>query len=545
MTMNHRFLVILLVALNAGSASAAESQDDLRQQTKKMNILFICVEDWATAAIGCYDSDIAKTPNVDRLAKKGVQFNRAYCQGTVCNPSRASFGTGMRPDSTLVYGNGDKMDDCIPEGISFFADVMQQNENAEVVSSGKLVHKWDDAYRFIHGFDQVYYTHAYDRPGRDFKGRHASVMRNEAVMADAELVYKFLPNPAVVKQLDDLRKKRDRRINAGEPNTWDLRKPFQQLMAEQVGDSGMKPDEMEDGELTNHAVGLLEQFAKNDQQFFLTVGLYAPHTPLLAPKAYLDQYAPEDMPLTAAPAESDIGIPMVAKRNGQNYDIFNGLYPEWGPTEKRQREAIASYFACATYIDDQVGILLDGLKDNGLEENTIVVFFSDHGFHLGEHGCWSKFTLFEQSTRVPMVIYVPGAPANGKQCDGIVELVDFAPTIYDLWDVKPTHDLEGVSLVPLLEDASQSWKQAAYSMIGIGGLGRCVRTYRYRYAEWRTDKSSDFSKNNLSAVELYDLKLDPLEQHNLAKDSSLSTVKDRMRELLHKGWPAALPASRN
>ncbi|MCG8527140.1 MAG: sulfatase [Opitutales bacterium] len=515
--------------------------ETLIEKTKGMNVLFIGVEDWSAEAVGCYGNDIVKTPNVDKLAKKGVQFNRAYCQGPVCNPSRASFGTGLRPDSTLVYGNGDGMDEVIPEGVKFFADILQQNEEAEIVTSGKLVHIWSEAFRFIDGFDQVYYTHAYDKPYEGFKGEYASVMTNEEVMEDAELVYKFLPDSKVVARLHQKREEREARKAAGEPNTWALRKPFQQLMAEQVGDSGMSPEEMEDGCIALHAKDLIGKFAENDQQFFFSVGFYAPHTPLLAPKKYVDMYDPEEMKLSPVLAENDQGVPMIAKRNGANYDIFNGLYPEYGPTPERQKEAIAAYYACSTYIDDQIGILLEALEENGIADNTVVIFFSDHGFHLGEHGCWSKFTLFEQSTRVPMVVYLPGAKGNGKVCDEIVELVDFAPSIYELWDVKEEHALEGISWLPLLEHPEQEWKKAAYSSIPINGLGRSVRTKRYRYAEWREDETPDFTKDNVHAVELYDLESDPWEQKNLAGLEEFVSVESELRELLYKGWQAALP----
>jgi arylsulfatase A-like enzyme len=537
--------LVLIGCLPTGLVGKAVDRSEVLQallsKTRDMNILFISVEDWTTEAVGCYGNPIVQTPHVDALAKRGIQFTRAYNQGPVCNPSRASFGTGLRPDSTRVYGNGDYMDEVIPEGIPFFADVLKGKEGTVRVSSGKLVHRWDEAFRFIHGFDQIYYTHAYDRPDENFRGIHASVMQHEQVMEDAELVYKFLPDTEVVARLHGLREERESRKAAGEPDTWALRKPFQQLMAEQIGDSGMAAEEMEDGEIARHAAGLIGEFAGEQQQFFLHVGFYAPHTPLLAPKQYVDLYDPTSLSLSPACASRDEGIPMVAKRNGANYDIFNGLYPEYGPTEERQREAIAAYYACATFIDDQIGLLLQSLADHGIADNTIVIFFSDHGFHLGEHGLWSKFTLFEQSTRVPMVIYVPGAPGNGTICESIVELVDFTPTVYELWGLSSPIALESTSLTPLLTEPSRPWKKAAFSSIPIGGLGRAVRTERYRYTEWRRSTSPDFTLDNVQATELYDLESDPWEHRNLAGLPAYRKIEAAHRELLHAGWQAALP----
>ncbi len=532
--------IYLIAGLLLVSTSLLHSES-LQERTKGMNILVLSVEDWSAEAVGCYGNSVVQTPHVDRLASRGIQFNRAYCQGPVCNPSRASFGTGLRPDSTGVYGNGDKMDATIPEGVTFYADILQQNPSAIIVGSGKIVHKWEESYRFIDGFDEIYYTHAYDRPDANFAGVHASIMTHEEVMEDAELVYKFLPDEKVVARLHQKREEREIRLAAGEKNTWPLRKPFQQLMAEQVGDSGMSAEEMEDGCISKHAVSLIERFAESGQQFCLTLGFYAPHTPLLAPKEFVDLYPPEQMELTDAPARKDRNIPAVAKRNGSNYDIFNGLYPEYGPTEQRQREAISAYYATASYIDSLIGEVLTALEENKLAGNTIVILLSDHGFHLGEHGLWSKFTLFEQSTRVPFIIYVPDLKGNGTAAEGIVELVDFAPTLYDIWDLESPDNLEGLSLLPLLENPSQKWKKAAYSMIPIGGLGRAVRTERYRYSEWRSDRSPDFTQDNLRAVELYDLQEDPNEHINLAGLPEHAKTEAMLRELLYNGWRAALP----
>jgi arylsulfatase A-like enzyme len=505
-----------------------------------MNILHICVEDWSSFAIGCYGNDVVKTPNIDALARRGVLFTRAYCQAPVCNPSRASFCTGTRPDTNRVHGNADHMDEQVPPGTPFVADLLKQKPGVITAQSGKLVHKWDRASRFTGGFDRIGWAMDYDRPGSGYRGRVYALPVPPGGQRNPELEFLHLPDPAVVKRLQRLRKEREARKAAGVPDTWELRKPFQQLHAEQVGDSGLPEEHMEDGRLARDAARALRSLAENEQPFFLSVGLYAPHTPLLAPKRYVDLYNPDEMSLTPAPRADDRGVPEIATRNGKNYDIFNGMYPEYGPTPQRQREAIAAYYACASYIDAQIGIVLDALEETGLDQNTIVVFFSDHGFHLGEHGCWSKYTLFEQSTRVPMIISVPGSAQNGQVCDGIVELVDFVPTLCDFWDIAAPECLEGISLLPWLQYPPRPAKKAAFCQITGPLYGRAVRTERFRYAEYRRRNEDPWTQEP-RARELYDLHKDPYEQVNLVDDPAHAKTVRNLAQLLRDGWQAALP----
>jgi uncharacterized sulfatase len=510
------------------------------RDTAKKNILHITVEDWSSFALGCYGNPIVKTPHVDALARRGLRFDRAYCQSPVCNPSRASFCTGLRPDSTKVYGNGHAMDDHAPEGVPFIADALKRN-GATTAQIGKLVHRWDAARRFAHGFDRIEYALDYDCPGPDFRGIAQRLPAGPSGPVDPELEFEYLADRAVAERLKGLREEREAKKAAGVPDTWDLRKPFQQLYAEQVGDSGLSEEDMEDGRIARRAAALLHDFAGKNEQFYLTVGLYATHTPLLAPRKYIEMYDPDAMPLTAAPRGKDRDIPRVAIRNGDNYDIFNGMYPEYAPTPPRQRQAVAAYYACASYIDAQIGLILDALKRTGLDKNTIVIFFSDHGFHLGEHGCWSKFTLFEQSTRVPLIVAIPGMTTAGRSCDEIVELVDVLPTMCDLWDLPKSPQFEGTSFTPLLENPQRPWKRAAFFMITLGGLGRSVRTKRHRYAEYRRSTALPASGEKPHAVELYDLARDPLEQRNLAASPAHSETVRKLAALLRQGHGAVQP----
>ena len=503
-----------------------------------MNILMIVVEDWSAFAMGTYGNPVVRTPRLDQLAAASVRFDRAYCSGPVCNPSRASLVTGLRPDSTRVYGNGEAMDIHVPADAPSLAQVLRARDGAWLGTIGKLVHRWDEAQRFATGFDLNEYTHHYDIV-ENFAGvqRPVPAPAGRSVWAEDEALE--LPEPHGAR-LRELQAERDARKAAGEPDNWELRKPFQQYHAEMIGDSGLAEEEMEDGRIARRAVELLGELAGRAEPFFLSVGLYATHTPLLAPKRYVDLYDPATMALSPAQPEQDVGVPAVARRFGRNYDIFNGLYPEFAQTPAREREALAAYYACASYLDTQIGLVLDGLEAAGLADNTIVVFFADHGFQLGEHGMWSKFSLFEQSSRVPLMVRIPGSPQAGRSSDALVELVDVLPTLADWWGLPRDPRWEGDSFAPLLEDPDQPWKEAVFASIPIRGLGRMVRTADTRYSEWRKDKALP-GQTPPEERELYDLINDPFEQRNLADDPAHAAKAAEMAKRLRAGWSAARP----
>lgn len=506
-----------------------------------MNILFIIAEDWSAFALGSYGNPVVQTPHLDAFAARSLQFNRAYCQGPVCNPSRASLVTGLRPDTTGVYGNGEAMDEHVPEGSPSMAAMMGGRKNVWAGNIGKLVHRWDEARRFAEGFDRNEYTHFYDEIV-DFTGEQAIVPWIEGGPVWAEDEAFLLPEPhrSELKRLHEIR---EAKKAAGEPDTWPLRKPFQQYHAEMLGDSGLPAEQMEDGRIARRAVELLGELAGRDGPFFLSVGLYATHTPLLAPREFVELYDPAQMLPTPFPVEDDIGVPDVARRFGRNYDVFNGMYPQFARTREREAEALTAYYACASYLDAQVGMILEGLAAEGLADNTIVVFVADHGFQLGEHGMWSKFSLFEQSTRVPLIVHVPGAAANGSETDAFVELVDFMPTFAEWWGLEPATVFEGDSFHPLLSDPEQPWKEAVFSSIPIRGLGRMVRTDDFRYSEWRQDRSLPHETPPLER-ELYDLVNDPGEQRNLVDDPLYTAVLREMQSRLRAGSAAARPPRR-
>lgn len=526
-------------AAGAARASPSPTGPATTPRTAGMNILFLIVEDWTPAAISCYGSAICRTPHTDAFARSGVRFDHAYVSVPICNPSRSSLCTGLRPDSTRVYGNDDDMGKCLPAGAVSLAELLKQR-GAYTASISKLYHDTAMAEKQLSAFDRLEMCErpaGYKGVSKGYKaplGTPPSLRKGWTYTPDLELDAKLV-------QLKKQEKELEQKYPPGTPGRWaKVYAPFYQEYTELLGDSGEREEHMEDGKIARLAVQMLREFAAEGRQFFLSVGLHAPHTPLLAPKKYVDMYSPDDMPMPHAPHSQDKGVPDIALRFGRNYDVF--CVREQTPD--RVRKAIASYYACSTFVDAQIGLILKGLDDAGLTGSTIVVLVGDHGFHLGEHGCWSKFTLFEQSTHAPLIVRIPGAKANGRSCDRIVEFVDLLPTFADLWSIETPRTFEGLSFTPLLDDPGRPWKTAAFSMLPAAvddGLGRSVRTKRYRYTEWRRDKSLPGRGSKPLAVELYDLQTDPWEQTNLAEDPACAGTRAELAALLAAGYKAALP----
>jgi uncharacterized sulfatase len=310
---------------------------------------------------------------------------------------------------------------------------------------------------------------------------------------------------------------------------------FQQPQANVVGDSGLLEEQEADGKKARMAVHILKEMASEKKQFFLSVGISKPHTPLRCPKKYLELYDLDNIPAPEAPPEKDKNIPAIAKRLGRNYDIFNDHYKH-PVTPLAARKAVMAYYACVSFIDAQIGLILDALESEGLKDNTIVIILTDHGFQLGEHNLWSKYTLFEQTTRVPLMVRIPGWMRNPAACDEIVELIDLVPTLCELLDMPQPDNIEGTSLVPLLRRPKQPWKKAAFTVCSIAGyVGRSVRTKRWRYALWQSQKT------DAKEFELYDLNADPWEQNNLANNPDYAGEVEKMAALLKAGWSGARP----
>lgn len=444
---------------------------------ERPNVLFIAVDDLATT-LGCYGDLIAKTPHIDRLAATGVCFRRAYNQLPLCNPTRASIMTGLRPDQIKVYDLDRHFRDEVPDVVTLPQAFQQAGYFAARV--GKVYHYNVPASIGTDGFDDPpSWNRTVNPKGRD--------------KTDEDNVVNAEPH---------------RKISAA--LSW--------LAAEG------EDEEQTDGMIATEAIRILKE--KQDEPFFLAVGFFRPHTPYVAPKRYFDLYPLGSLRLPYAPENDRADIPTAAFAH-------NCPVPNYNLDRRMLLQAMQAYYACVSFIDAQVGRLLMALDELELAENTIVVFWSDHGYHLGEHqGIWQKRTLFEQSARAPLIIREPGK--SGLQaCDRIVEFVDIYPTLVDLAQIEPPAKLAGRSLRPLLHDPLATWNGLAVTQVlrpaddrlSQPVMGCSIRTYRYRYTEWA---------EGAAGVELYDHASDPGEFRNLANapDDNARAVIEKLRPML-------------
>ena len=428
------------------------------------NVLFIVVDD-LRPLLGCYGHSEIHSPNIDRLTERGTLFNRADCQFPVCNPSRASVLTGLRPDTTGVQDNPTDFREVLPGVVTLPQHFKDHGYHTRSV--GKIAHG--------------------DAAWKDELSWSAPIWREPW-----------------------------RYIDKTKSPSW---------QALDVDD-----DDLADGRIANAAVEVLTEI--KDQQFFLAVGFNKPHLPFYAPSKYFDLYTTQDFKL---PIDSNLprnapGIASNPKGMKAYQDISN--YPPF--SDEKTLELTLAYAANVSYIDALVGRVLDQLDALNLTENTVIVFWGDHGFHLGEHGLWRKNTLFEDSVRSPLIVSVPGQTHTDVVTDALVELVDIYPTLCDVCQLPIPSELEGISMLPVIEDPTLLWKTAVFSQLTRGAIeGRSMRTERYRYTEW--------GENASRGVELYDYDAAPNETVNIANLPENAQLITDLSEQLQAGWQAALP----
>ncbi|MBI1318353.1 MAG: sulfatase-like hydrolase/transferase [Candidatus Hydrogenedens sp.] len=475
---------LAIAALACGAARAEDAPP-------RMNVLHIISDDLC-ARLACFGFEEVQSPNIDALAARGVRFERAYCQYPLCNPSRASFMTGARPDTTKVLDNSDEFRDAIPDVLT----IPQSFRNAgyAVARVGKIYHYGVPGQIGTDGLDDPASWDKVVNPiGRDID--------------DIGLVEMF----SLGEDGKTTTRHAEKLTDTGGTVSW--------LAADGTD------DEQTDGKGAVAAIDFLEKFAAGDKPFYLAVGFYRPHTPYIAPKPYFDRYPRASIALPEVPRGVDDLFPAAAllSRKADIADVSDELC----------RTAIQAYYASTTFMDAQVGRVLDAVERLGLSDNTIVVFHSDHGYHLGEKHLWQKKSLFEESARVPFIIAVPGNAANGKASTRTVELLSLHRTLTDLCGVEPSPLAAGASLAPLVRDPEAAWEHAAYTQTshtrkgkkGIDHItGRSVRTERWRYTEWNDGEEG---------VELYDHEADPKEMKNLAKDPDHADQAATMKALLH------------
>ena len=491
MGMIHRCFSLLL-CLAAFPLSGAE----------KLNVLFIAIDD-LRPELGCYGKPV-KSPHIDRLAGEGTLFERAYVQVALCMPSRASMLTGRRPATTQVINFKVRFRSVLPDVVTMPQHF--KNHGYYAAGFGKIFHNDDQATWSV----PLFKSHRVEDDYHTEFGLKVMKWRKED---HRRLTYVWDLGDGITKT----------KRPGGLP--WE---------------SPVIPDNaVRDGQIADAAVKRLREV--KDKPFFLAVGFHKPHLPFIAPKRFFDLYdrdAIEPAPNPYPPK----GAPKYATYNWNDLRHYYGI-PDIGPVSPEQaRDLKWAYYACVSFVDAQVGRLLDELDRLGLRDNTVVALWGDHGWQLGEHGMWDKHSNYETSTRVPLIVSAPGyKPGRTK---ALVESVDLYPTLAELAGLPLDQGLEGHSMVPLLKNPHRKWKTAAFSdyqrvIPGYGkvsrGMGYSMRTDRYRYTEWRVP-GTDFVE-----YELYDHRTDPQENINIANHPSQQQTLEKMKQRMQQGWDVFRP----
>lgn len=467
MKLLHAFLALACFApLGLGIASAAPAT--------RLNVLFIAVDDMNND-LGCYGSPIVKSPHLDRLAARGVRFERAYCQFPLCSPSRSSLMTGLRPDQTRVFDLQYHFRSGLPDVVTLPQLFMRHDYYAARI--GKIYHYGNPGQIGTSGLDDPpSWRETYNPAGRD------------KTVLEAQLT-NYTPNRGLGSALA--------------------------LLSDDAG----RDEDHTDGMVATQAIELLEKH--RTEPFFLAVGFYKPHTPFIAPKKYFDLYPLEKIDVPSVPAEWEKSVPPPALASTRPW-------PAFGVTTEQARRSKQAYYATISFVDAQIGRVISALDRLGLSERTVIVFWSDHGYSLGERGLWMKQNCFEESARVPLIIAGPGVKAGGVS-PRLVELIDLYPTMVDLAGLPLPGALPGASLRPLLAKPDAPWDRPAFTQVQRGEFpGHSVRTPRWRYTEWDSGEKG---------VELYDHDSDPGEMKNLAGDLSHAAVQGELKALVRKNWP--------
>jgi iduronate 2-sulfatase len=458
-------------------ALAAISCITLAHAAERPNVLFIAVDD-LKPTLGAYGDKLAITPNLDRLAARGMRFDLAYCNQSICGPSRLNLMLGSRSTSTGIYGFGTNFRQVVPGAVTMTEYFIRHGYRAE--SLGKILHtghggkedpaSWSVPPEITKGVVE------YLKPESTHGGQ---LTREEAYFTNREL----------------------HRIH--------------ELPKGMAWESADVPDHAyADGRIADEGIKRLQAAKQRDQPFFLALGFVKPHLPFTAPQKYWDMHDPEKFTVIQV-LDTPHGAPDFAGKRGHEIANYDPIPPNGLPDAATARKLIHGYYATTTYADAQIGRVLDELDRLGLAENTIVVLWGDHGWHLGDHGIWTKHTNFEQANRIPLVFAAPGIePGSTKQ---LAETVDIFPTLAELAGLpKPggPQPMDGLSLVPVLKDPAKRLRDHAYHCFprGENRMGRAIRTERYRLVEWKRPGGPA----DQAVIELYDYQDDPTEKENHA-----------------------------
>jgi len=473
-----RLLLILTLALFIESHSYATDKKQV------FNVLFVAVDD-LRPELGCYGNQEIKSPNIDALASESVVFKRAYCQQAICMASRASIMTGMLPETAELFRCG-PVNEAYPEQAKL-DDIFRDN-GYQVKAFGKIYHHAEDHLKQF---------------GNEWLGENSH---------SEEQGRGYLDPKSISRIYDDSGR----------------------------GPAFESPDVNDtcyfDGYQAEQAVDAIEGFAKAGKPFFLAVGFKKPHLPFNAPQKYWDLYRQDEFDLAANPYLPKNYTQHTIYNFGELRN-YNGIPKGKEPfSEELQRNLIHGYYACVSYMDAQLGKILQKLKETGLDKNTVVVLWGDHGWKLGEHGMWCKHTNFELDTHVPLIIKVPGQDAF--ESDSFAELIDIYPTLADICNLEAPANIQGESLMPAIKKSGKYVRTEAYSMYPHYRdnrkqlvIGYSLVNKRYRYIRW-----VHIETGKVEAEELYDHSTDPDENVNIAGSDENSEVLAEMTSLLKKRW---------
>ena len=462
------------------------------------NVLLILVDD-LKPALGCYGDPIAKTPHIDRLAKRGMRFELAYCNQAVCAPSRFTLMLGSHSTSTGLYGLGSHLRQLVPDAVTIPQHFAKHGYRTE--SLGKVFHIGHGNLGDPKSFDVPHFHDKvieYLDPASTEGGK---LTREEALFTNQKLgQIRSLPRGAAFES----------------PDVPDIRYADGRVAAESI----------------KRLQAAKKRRDKDGTPFFLAAGFVRPHLPFSAPKKYWDLYNPRALPMPKY-EELPAGAPPVAGKRGGEIAAYKPVPADKNSrfSEELKRSLIHGYYASASFVDAQIGKVLDELDRLNLANNTIVVLWGDHGFHLGDLGIWTKHTNYEEANRIPILISAPGVAQPGSKTRQLAESVDIFPTLAELAGLpapKGPQPIDGISLVPVLKNPAVRVRDHAYHAYPKQKLGRAIRTERYRLVEWQ-----GFGKSvDTAEYELYDYQTDPLETRNLA--TSKPEIVESLKQILAK-----------
>jgi len=450
------------------------------KSTKTLNVLFIAVDD-LRPNIGCYGDDKAITPNLDQLAKRGMIFNNAYCQQAVCNPSRASVMTGLRPDQIRVTNLGSHFRQTVPDVLTL--PQAFKAKGYEAVAIGKI----------FHGSKKTQDEVSWSEP---------SVMNLSKKSDEYALLENQTGKKAAAYEMAD------------------------------VADSVY-----EDGQIAINAINQLHKFKESGNPFFLAVGFKKPHLPFCAPKKYWDIYD-DSVFESLTEIERPENAPEIAFHNSQELRGYTDIPIEGRIDDIKKQNLWHGYYACISFVDEQLGKILHTLRELDLEDNTVIVLWGDHGYHLGEQALWCKSTNFELDCRIPLFFSFPGMKTAGSGSNALVEAIDIYPTLLDLCGLESHGTLNGKSLLPVLNNPEDSVKDFAFSQFirpygALTSMPVSYNGYSVRNKDWRCTVWYNFNNDSIDYSELYDLHDSSIEMKNVAGEPQYAEIEAQLVQLLN------------